>query len=91
MFNKSYYDSTNNKKSSESIMMFIIYLLPRNYRHGFGCHCIIYVIVLLRFHIICLYAILIMSGLLIIFMFVIFKFKSWHHLAHLLLFLIKTN
>ena len=91
MFDKSYHDSTNNENSSQSIMMFIIYLLPKNYRHGLGCRCIFYVMVLLRFHTICLYAKLIMSGLLIIIMFVIFIFKSWHLLAHLLLFLIKTN
>ena len=40
-----------------------------------GCHCIFYIMVLLRFHTICLYAKLIMSSLLIIFMFVIFSFK----------------
>ena len=91
VFNKSYHDSTNNENSSQSIMMFIIYLLPRNYGHELGCCCIFYVMILLRFHTMCLYAKLIMSGLLIIFMFVIFRFKSWHLLAHLLLFLIKTN
>ena len=87
MFNKSYQDSANNENSSQSIMMFIIYLLPRNYRHGLGCRCIFYIMVLLRFHTICLYAKLIMLGLLIIFMFVIFILKSRHLLAHLLLFL----
>ena len=40
-----------------------------------GCRCIFYIMVLLRFHTICLYAKLIMSSLLIIFMFVIFIFK----------------
>ena len=83
MFDKSYHDSTNNENSSQSIMMFIIYLLQRNYRHGLGCRCIFYGMVLLRFHTICLYAKLIMFGLLIIFMFVIFRFKSWHLLAPL--------
>ena len=91
VFNKSYHDSTNNENSSQSIMMFIIYLLPRNYRHGLACCCIFYGMVLLRFHTICLYAKLIISDLRIIFMFVIFRFKSWHILAHLLLFLIKAN
>ena len=91
MFDKSYHDSTNNENCSQSIMAFIIYLLPRNYRYGLGCRCIFYVMILLRFHTICLYAKLIMSGLLIIIMFVIFIFKSWHLLAHLLLFLIKIN
>ena len=42
---------------------------------GLGCRCIFYVMVLLRFHTICLYAKLIMSSLLIIFMFVIFRFN----------------
>ena len=42
---------------------------------GLGCHCIYYIMVLLRFHIICLYAKMIMSGLLIIFMFIIFIFE----------------
>ena len=42
---------------------------------GLGCRCIFYIMVLLRFHTICLYAKLIMSSLLIIFMFVIFRFK----------------
>ena len=36
MFDKSYHDSTNNENSSQSIMVFIINLLPRNYRHGIG-------------------------------------------------------
>ena len=36
VFDKSYHDSTNNENSSQSIMVFIIYLLPRNYRHGIG-------------------------------------------------------
>ena len=42
---------------------------------GLGYRCIFYIMVLLRFHTICLYAKLIMSSLLIIFMFVIFIFK----------------
>ena len=42
---------------------------------GLGCRSIFYIMVLLRFHIICLYAKLIMSSLLIIFVFVIFRFK----------------
>ena len=75
MFDKSYHDSTNNDNSSQSIMMFIIYLLPRNYRHGLGCRCIFYVMVVLRFHIICLIAKLTMSSILIIFMFIVFRFN----------------
>ena len=42
---------------------------------GLGCRCIFYIMFLLRFHTICLYAKLIMSSLRIIFMFVIFRFK----------------
>ena len=76
MFDKSYHDNTNNENSSQLIIVVIINLLPRNYRHGLGCRCIFYIMVLLRFHIICLYAKLIKSSLLIIFMFIIFKF---HH------------
>ena len=36
MFDKSYHDSTNNENNSQSIIVFIIYLLPRNYRHEIG-------------------------------------------------------
>ena len=39
------------------------------------CRCIFYIMVLLKFHTICLYAKLIMCTLLIIFMFIIFRFK----------------
>ena len=74
VFDKSYHDSTNNENSSQSIIVFIIYLLLRNFKHGIGFHCIYYIIVLLRFHTICLYAKLIMSSLLIIFIFIIFRF-----------------
>ena len=74
MFNKSYHNSTNNENSSQSIIVFIIYLLPGIIDMGLGCRCIFYIMVLLRFHTICLYAKLIMSNLLIIFMFVIFRF-----------------
>ena len=42
---------------------------------GLDCCCIFYIMGLLRFYTICLYAKLIMSSLLIIFMFVIFKFE----------------
>ena len=88
MYDKSYHDSTNNENSSQSINVFIINLLPRNYRHGIRLSLHIYIMVLLRFHTICLYAKLIMSSLLIIFMFVIFRFKI---MASSGLFLIKTN
>ena len=40
-----------------------------------GCRCIFCIMVLFKFHTICLYAKLIMSSLLIIFIFVIFRFK----------------
>ena len=34
MFDKSYHDSTNNENSSQSVIVFIIYLLPKNFKHG---------------------------------------------------------
>ena len=74
VFDKSYHDSTNNEKSSQSIIVFIVYLLPRNLKHGIGLSLRNYIMVLLRFHTICLYAKLIMSSLLIILMFIIFRF-----------------
>ena len=40
---------------------------------GLGCRFIFYIMVLLRFYTICLYAKLIMSSLLIIFMFIVFR------------------
>ena len=83
VFDKSYHDRNNNENSSQSIILFNIHSMLRDIENGFGCHCIYYIMVLLRFHTICLYAKLIMSNLLIIFMSVIFRFKSWHHLAHL--------
>ena len=46
VFDKSYHDSTNNENSSQSINVFIINLLPRNYRHGLVCRCIYYFMVL---------------------------------------------
>ena len=36
VFDKSYHDNTNNENSSQSIIVFIIYLLPRNFKHGIG-------------------------------------------------------
>ena len=54
---------------------------------GLGCRCIFYIIVLLRFHTICLYAKLIMSSLLIIFMFVIFRVKIMASFSPLVAFL----
>ena len=76
MFGKSYQDSTSNENSSQSIIIFIIYLLPRNFKYGIGLSLhIFYIMVLLRFHSMCLYAKLIMSYLLIVFMFIIFRFN----------------
>ena len=54
---------------------------------GLGCRCIFYIIVLLRFHTICLYSKLIMSSLLIIFMFVIFRVKIMASFSPLVAFL----
>ena len=70
VFDKSYHDSTNNENSSQLIIVFNVHSML-----GLGCRCIYYIMVLLRFHTICLYAKLIMSSLLIIFMFIIFKFN----------------
>ena len=75
MFDKSYHDSTNNEKSSHSIIVFNVHSMLRDIEYGIGCRCIYYIMVLLMFHIICLYAKMIMSGLLIIFMFIIFRFE----------------
>ena len=36
VFDKSYHDSTNNENSSQLVIVFIIYLLPRNFKHGIG-------------------------------------------------------
>ena len=36
VFDKSYHNSTNNEKSSQLIIVFIIYLLPMNFKHGIG-------------------------------------------------------
>ena len=36
VFDKSYHDSTNNEKISQSIKVFIVYLLPKNFKHGIG-------------------------------------------------------
>ena len=75
VFDKSYHDSTNNKNSSQSIIVFNVHSMLKDIEYGLGCHFIFYIMVLLRFHTICLYAKLIMSSLLIIFMFIIFKFE----------------
>ena len=43
VFDKSYHDSTHNEKSSQSIIVFIVYLLPRNFKHRIGLSlCILY-------------------------------------------------
>ena len=36
VFDKSYHDNTNNENNSQSVIVFIIYLLPRNFKHGIG-------------------------------------------------------
>ena len=36
VFDKSYHYGTNNENSSQSIIIFIIYLLPWNFKHGIG-------------------------------------------------------
>ena len=76
VFDKSYYDSTNNENSSQSIIVFNVHYMLRDIEYGIGLslHILYYVMVLLRFHTICLYAKVIMSNLLIIFMFIAFRF-----------------
>ena len=74
VFDKSYHDSTNNEKNSQSIIVFIIYLLLRNFKHGIGLslRILYYGFIKVSYHMfICK---LIMSSLLIIFMFIIFRF-----------------
>ena len=56
-----------------------------------SCRYIFYIIVLLRFHTICLYAKLIMFSLLIIFIFIVFRFNHGIIQPIYLLFLIKIN
>ena len=75
MFDKSYHDSTNNENSSQSIIVFIIYLLPRNFKHGIGLslHILFYGFIKVPYYMfICK---LIMFSLLIIFMFIVFRFE----------------
>ena len=36
VFDKSYHDSTNNENSSQSVIVFKIHLLPRNFKHEIG-------------------------------------------------------
>ena len=59
---KSYHDSTNNENSSQLVIVFIIYCYQGILNIGLGCRCIFYIMFLLRFHTICLYAKLIMSN-----------------------------
>ena len=74
VFDKSYHDGTNNENSSQSIILFNFHFMLRDIEYGLGCRCIFYIMVLLMSHTICLYAKLIMSDLLIIFMFIVFRF-----------------
>ena len=73
VFDKSYHNSTNNENSSQSIIFFNIHSMLRNIEYGLDCCCIFYIMVLLMFHTIRLYAKLITSSLLIIFMFIVFS------------------
>ena len=42
------FDSTNNENSSQSVIVFIIYLLPRNFKLGIGLRCIFYIMVFIK-------------------------------------------
>ena len=76
VFNKSYHDSTNNENSSQSIIVFNVHSMLRDIKYGTGLSLYkFYIMVLLKFHTICLYTKLIISSLLIIFMFIVFKFN----------------
>ena len=75
VFDKSYHDSTNNENSSQSIIVFNVHSMLRDIEYGLGCRFIFYIMVLLKFHTICLYAKLTMSRLLMIFMFIVFRFN----------------
>ena len=65
MFDKSYHDSTNNENSSHSIIVFNVHSMLKDIEYGIGLSFIYYIMVLLRFQIICLYAKLIMSSYLL--------------------------
>ena len=76
VFNKSYHDSTNNENSSQSIIVFNVHSMLRDIKYGTGLSLYkFYIMVLLKFHTICLYTKLIISSLLIIFMFIVFRFN----------------
>ena len=75
VFDMSYHDGTNNEKSSQSIIVFNVHSMLRDIEYEIELSLHIYIMVLLRFHTICLCAKLIMSSLLIIFMFIVFRFE----------------
>ena len=75
VFDKSYHDSTNNENSSQSIIVFNVYSMLRVLNMDWVVVAYFYIMILLRFHTMCLYAKLIISGLLIIFMFIVFRFN----------------
>ena len=71
---KSYHDGTNNENSSQTIIVFNVYSMLRDieYEIGLSLHILYYGFI--KVPTICLYAKLIMSSLLIIFMFIVFRF-----------------
>ena len=54
VFDKSCHNSTNNENGSQSIIVFYIHSVLRDIEYGIGLSLHIYIMVLLRFHTICL-------------------------------------
>ena len=75
MFDKSYHDSTNNGNSSHSIIVFNVHSMLRDIEYGIelSLHILYYGFVKVPYYM--FYAKLIMSSLLIIFMFIVFRFE----------------
>ena len=54
VFGKSYQDNTSNENSSQSIIVFIIYL-PRNFKYGIGLSLHIFIVWFCKGFILCAY------------------------------------
>ena len=55
VFGKSYQDNTSNENSSQPIIIFIIYLLPRNFKYGIGLSLHIFILWFCKGSILCAY------------------------------------
>ena len=75
VFGKSYQDSTNNERYFQSIIVFNVHSMLRDIEYGIRLSLHILYYGFLKVPTICLYAKLIMSSLLIIFMFIVFRFN----------------